>query len=140
VAQLVLREAFVRRLVEHARAGLPNEACALLGGEARTGTVTSLHPARNAAGSPYRFELESADLVRIVHAIEAAGEELVAIFHSHPASPAEPSPMDVREARYDVLQLIAGTASPSEPMQALRAWRLVDDQPTEVRLLIEGRG
>ena len=88
-------------------AELPNEACALLGGAG--GVVTSLHPARNAAASPYRFELDPADLVRVVHAIEAAGEELVAIFHSHPASGPEPSPTDLREARYDVVQLIAGT-------------------------------
>lgn len=112
----------------------------MLGGDAQTGTVTSLHPARNAAGSPYRFELHPVDLVRIVPAIEAAGEELIAIFHSHPATPAEPSPTDLREARYDVVQLIAGTASGSGPMQALRGWRFVDGRATEVPLEIRARG
>ena len=119
---------------------LPNEACALLGGDPATGVVTSLHLARNAAASPYRFELDAADLVRIVHAIEDAGESLVAIFHSHPATRAEPSATDLREARYDVVQLIAGTESSSEPMQSLRAWRFSDGRAEEVPVEVRSRG
>ncbi len=128
---LVLPEELAERLLEHARAELPNEACALLGGAG--GVATSLHPARNAAASPYRFELDPADLVRVVHAIEGAGEELVAIFHSHPASGPEPSPTDLREARYDVVQLIAG-------MGLLRAWRFADGGATEVGLEVRAPG
>jgi proteasome lid subunit RPN8/RPN11 len=128
---LVLPEELARRLLEHAESELPNEACALLGGVG--GVVTSLHPARNAASSPYRFELDSADLVRVVHAIEDAGEELVAIFHSHPSSGPEPSPTDLREARYDVVQLIAGRG-------LLRGWRFAGGGATEVELEVRAPG
>ena len=135
----VLSEELARLLLEHAGAELPNEACALLGGDAASGTVTSLHPARNAAASPYRFDVHRADLVRIVHAIDAAGEDLVAIFHSHPATPPEPSPTDLREARYDVAQLIAGTETPSGPMRGLRAWRFSHGRAVELPLEVRAR-
>jgi proteasome lid subunit RPN8/RPN11 len=123
------------RLLEHARRRHPNESCALLGGNVRTGRVTSLHIARNELASPYRYAVAAEDLVRIVHAIEAAGEDLVAIFHSHPATPPVPSPTDRREARYSVIHLIAGV---SEGTRALEAWRIEPQRTRRVRLAIGG--
>ena len=140
MAALDLPEELARRLLDHALAELPNEACALLGGNAARGDITSLHVTRNAAASPYRFELDPTDLVRVIHAIEAAGEDLVAIFHSHPGSQPEPSPADLREARYDVPYVIAGPVSRSAPARALRAWRFVAGRAVEMPLLIGGRG
>lgn len=122
------------RLAEHARAELPNEACALLGGDAGTGRVSSFHPARNRLASPYRYDVDPDDLVRIVHDIEARGEALVAIFHSHPATAAIPSPSDLREARYQVIHLVAGLAGESAE---IRAWRIVAGGAAEVPLTVE---
>ena len=122
-----------RRLLAHARRELPNEACALLAGDLDAGRVTTAHPARNLLASPYRFEVDPRDLVRIVHAVERRGADLVAIFHSHPAGPAIPSPTDVREARYDVVHLLA---SPSRADGALRAWRIEGGDAVEVPLAI----
>ena len=107
-ARLSLPAELARQLLEHARWGLPNEACALLGGYPDQGQVTTVHLARNRLASPYRYEVDPPDLVRILHAIEAAGEDLVAIFHSHPTSAPAPSPTDRREARYAAIHLISG--------------------------------
>jgi proteasome lid subunit RPN8/RPN11 len=123
-----------RRLLDHARAELPNEACALLGGD-EAGRVTSLHLARNCLASPYRYDVDPEDLVRIVHDIEGRGESLVAIFHSHPGTLAVPSPSDVREARYPVVHLVASLADPDGPV--IRAWRLGAGRAREVPLRVE---
>jgi proteasome lid subunit RPN8/RPN11 len=123
------------QLLDHARAELPNEACALLGGDEDAGQVTSLHLARNRLASPYRYDVEPDDLVRIVHGIDAAGQALVAIFHSHPGTDAKPSPSDVREARYPVVHLIASLAEPDAPV--MRAWRITADRAAEVPLRVE---
>ena len=123
------------RLLEHARREHPNESCALLGGDARTGRVTSLHVARNELASPYRYEVAAEDLVRIVHAIEAAGEDLVAIFHSHPTTAPVPSPSDRREARYAAVHLIEGL---SAGRRTLRAWSLDGSLALPVELAIGG--
>ncbi len=76
-------------LVEHARAEEPNEACGLL--LLRDGVAERYVPGRNAAGSPYRFELEVDPEAWF---LEDEGYEL-AVFHSHLASPPRPSRTDV---------------------------------------------
>ena len=133
-AGLSLPAGIARRLLAQARRELPNESCALLGGDGAVGRVRSAYPARNLLASPYRYEVDPRDLVRIVHAIERDGHDLVAIFHSHPAGPAVPSATDVREAHYRVLHLLA---SPFSDDGALRAWRIEADGGREVPLTID---
>ena len=124
-------------MLAHARAELPNEACGMLGGIAAKGRVTSFHAARNRHASPLRYDVHPEDLVRIMFALESAGEELMAVFHSHTRSPAVPSPTDLREARYDVVHLIATLADPAaDVVSALRAWRLRDGSALEVAVRI----
>jgi proteasome lid subunit RPN8/RPN11 len=76
-------------LADHARAEEPNEACGLI--VLRDGRAERFVPGRNAAASPYRFEL---DVDPEVWFLEDDGYEL-AVFHSHPSSPARPSRTDV---------------------------------------------
>jgi [CysO sulfur-carrier protein]-S-L-cysteine hydrolase len=76
-------------LVDHARSEAPNEACGLL--VMRDGVAHRYVPGRNAAASPYRFEL---DVDPETWFLEDEGYEL-AVFHSHPSSPARPSRTDV---------------------------------------------
>jgi proteasome lid subunit RPN8/RPN11 len=76
-------------LEEHARAEEPNEACGLI--VLRDGSAERFVPGRNAAASPYRFELEVDPEVWF---LEDEGYQL-AVFHSHPSSPARPSRTDV---------------------------------------------
>ncbi len=77
-------------LVAHAEREAPNEACGLV--LLREGRAERYEPGRNAAASPYRFELELAD--PNVWFAEDDGYEL-AVFHSHVAAPARPSRTDV---------------------------------------------
>jgi proteasome lid subunit RPN8/RPN11 len=87
---LVVVPPAVRRLLEaHAREELPNEACGLV--VFKDGVAERFVPGRNAAESPYRFEL---DVDPEVWFLEDDGFEL-AVFHSHPSSPPRPSRTDV---------------------------------------------
>ena len=123
-------------LLAHAQREAPNEACGILAGSLAEGRATAYHPARNADASPYVYTVHPDDLVRIVFAIEDAGQDLVAIFHSHTHTPAEPSPTDRRQAMYpDAVYLVATLVDASAgPMQALRAWRIVDQVAGEIPL------
>jgi proteasome lid subunit RPN8/RPN11 len=124
-----------RQVLAHARAELPNEACGLLSGSLGAATVGAFHPARNVHASPRRFSVHPEDLVRITYAIDGAGEDVVAVFHSHPRSDAVPSPADVREATHpDAYHLIASLAGDAPPGGALRAWRIRGERATEVEL------
>jgi proteasome lid subunit RPN8/RPN11 len=77
-------------LVAHAEREAPNEACGLV--LLREGRAERYEAGRNAAASPYRFELEFDD--PDVWFAEDDGYEL-AVFHSHVSSPARPSRTDV---------------------------------------------
>ena len=112
-------------LEEHARAEQPNEACGLVA--FRDGTAERYLAARNAAASPYRFELETDPQNWF---LEDEGYEL-AVFHSHLSSPPRPSRTDVEniglwEGRpYLILSLGTGE---------LAAWRITDGEIAELSL------
>lgn len=135
---LALPAAVAEQLMGHARAELPNEACGLLSGSLTSGRATAFHPARNVEASPLRYNVHPEDLVRITFAIEGAGQDLVAIFHSHTRSAAVPSATDRRTAMYpDAFYLLASLAdADAPPAQALRAWRIDGGQVLEVPLTI----
>jgi proteasome lid subunit RPN8/RPN11 len=86
---VVVPGAVRRELVEHTREEAPNEACGLI--VLRDGTAQRYIRGRNAAASPYRFELEVDPELWF---LEDDGLEL-AVFHSHLSSPPRPSRTDV---------------------------------------------
>ena len=121
-------------LVAHARDDAPNECCGMIA--ARDGRFTVHHRARNEFESPLRFQIDSADQIRITNEIEARGEQIGAIFHSHPNSEAAPSQTDVNLARWwpGVLWVICSLAS-EQPV--LRAFRIDGSVVEEVELSVE---
>ncbi|HET6819578.1 MAG TPA: M67 family metallopeptidase [Candidatus Limnocylindria bacterium] len=128
---LTLPASIAAALAAHAHRELPNEACGLLAGDPATGRVRTFHSARNEHASPLRFSVDARDLVRITYELEAMGQALLAIFHSHPRSAAKPSATDVREARYpDALHVLSGSQG------ELRAWRIRGGYATEVALSV----
>jgi proteasome lid subunit RPN8/RPN11 len=138
---LVLPREAAEAALAHARSELPNEACGLLSGHRQAngvGRATTFFPARNIEASPTRYNVHPEDLVRIVYAMERAGEDLVAIFHSHTRTAAEPSAIDRRTARYDLpFYLVASlVAAAAPPESALRAWRIMGGHTFEVPLRV----
>ena len=94
-----LREA----IVAHARRELPNEACGLIVGDrpaADGGRALRWVPTRNVLASPYRYEIDPGDLLRVTVESDDAGDTIWGIVHSHVASPARPSPTDLRQSFY----------------------------------------
>jgi [CysO sulfur-carrier protein]-S-L-cysteine hydrolase len=130
--------AVAEAMLAHARAELPNEACGLVSGDLGAGRAAAFHPARNSEASPLRYNVHPDDLVHIVFGIEDAGEDLVAIFHSHVRSPAEPSATDHRTAQYPGVFYVLVTLSDPEarPADAMRAWRIEQGGSREVPLVI----
>ena len=113
------------QLEAHARAEEPNEACGLVA--LRDGTAERYIPARNAAASPYRFELETEPENWF---LEDDGYEL-AVFHSHVSSAPRPSRTDVENIGlwqgrpYLILSLGTGE---------LAAWQITDGEISPLSL------
>ena len=114
---MVIPAAVRSALVEHALAEQPNEACGLV--VLRDGTAERYIAGRNAAASPYRFEL---DVPPDTWFLEDDGYEL-AIFHSHLSSPPRPSRTDVENiGLWGGKPYLIYTVRTDE----LAAWRILD--------------
>ena len=127
-----IARSMVERIVAQARDEAPNECCGMIA--SRDGVAVSVHPARNAAASPLRYEIDGMEQYRIQSAIEDAGLELGAIYHSHTRSAPLPSQTDINLAFYpDALYIIVGVAGEDAEV---RAWRIaggaVEEAPLEV--------
>ena len=136
----------VEAIVAHARAEDPNEACGLIVGSAPAadgGVPLRFERTRNKAASPYRYEIHPDDLLRLTIATDDADEVFWAIVHSHVASPARPSPTDLRESHYPdslyiLVSLDAGQADHTTGEPGIRAWRIVHGGVHEVAVSIDG--
>ncbi|HTG86000.1 MAG TPA: M67 family metallopeptidase [Pyrinomonadaceae bacterium] len=96
-----LRREHLEAMIAHAREAAPAECCGLVGGFSGT-HANSLYRLRNVTAEPeVRYEAAPEDLFTAQRLMRERGEELLAIYHSHPRA-VEPSPSetDVRQAFY----------------------------------------
>jgi proteasome lid subunit RPN8/RPN11 len=101
---LILKRAHMFAMQRHINYEAPLEACGLLGGKDRQ--VELVLPVKNAAQSKVRFIMDPKAQLRAMEQVEAEGMEILAIFHSHPKGPSSPSPTDIEEAAYPVVNII----------------------------------
>ena len=83
-------------LTEHARSGFPLEVCGILGGTGED--VSALFRMTNTDASNEHFTMEPREQFAVVKELRAQGITMLAIYHSHPESPARPSEEDIRMA------------------------------------------
>jgi proteasome lid subunit RPN8/RPN11 len=129
-------------LIAHARAEYPNEMCGLIVGDgpaADGGRALRFEPTRNKAASPYRYEVDPDDLLRLTIATDEADEVIWGIVHSHTHTPAVPSPTDVGlafypESLYLLVSLADDQADDATGQPGVRAWWIVDGHVEEVPL------
>jgi [CysO sulfur-carrier protein]-S-L-cysteine hydrolase len=119
-------------IIAHALEDRPNECCGMVSGS--DGVATEVFRARNALASPFSFDMEPSDQFGIYTTIEDRGEEILAIYHSHTKSPAEPSQSDRNNARSwpDPVWLIVSLADADNPV--LRGWDMRDGKVEEVEI------
>lgn len=122
-------------IVAHARACKPEEACGILAGNhLPTGvrTVKKVFLMENAEHSSTFYLMDSQEQFEVFDQMNQGGLDPVAIFHSHPHSPAYPSGVDLELAFYpDSLYLIVSLAS-EEPIA--RVFSIVDQNIVEAQL------
>ena len=130
---LSLPAAMVEEMVAHARTDAPNEACGIIAG--KDGRATRLYRAINAEASPYRYSVDTKDLLRIHKDADARDEEFLVIYHSHTHTDAYPSPTDVRLAAWPDAHYVLVSLKDEPPV--VRAFRILDGAVTEEPLETE---
>ncbi|MEA2510672.1 MAG: [CysO sulfur-carrier protein]-S-L-cysteine hydrolase [Thermomicrobiales bacterium] len=126
---LTLPKAMREEIVAHARAEAPRECCGVIAG--RDGRPTRLYRLTNLEPGVDRYLIDDEEIYRVYREIEDGGEDLLAIYHSHPVSVAYPSKTDVAFAFWsESFYVICSLEHPDEPV--IRAFRIVDEQIAEV--------
>lgn len=115
------------RMLSHSLACVPEEACGLLGGDFTADSAAVARvvvPVTNVLHSPVRFLMDSQEQFQTFLSFESRSLELVAIYHSHPAGPAHPSPSDLAEFWYPgvVSIILFPTQTGSVPQETV-AWQ-----------------
>ena len=80
----------------HARKGLPEEVCGYLAGTGRI--VTKQFRLTNIDHSHEHFSFDPAEQFQAMREARKLGLQILANYHSHPATPARPSEEDIRLA------------------------------------------
>jgi [CysO sulfur-carrier protein]-S-L-cysteine hydrolase len=137
--RLLIPDNLLEGLIAQALTERPLECCGLLAGvreEAKTednstesvGRVLRRYPLINAAASPREFLSDARAMLDADRDMRANGLELLAVYHSHPTSPAVPSRTDLARHWYaEVVCLIVSLAAAPD----VRGWWLTETEYRE---------
>jgi proteasome lid subunit RPN8/RPN11 len=123
-------------MVAQAVKELPNECCGLLAGQVEPaltdrpgggpiGRVIERFPLANAAGSPVEYSSDPRGMFDACRTMRERGWDILAVYHSHPASDPIPSRTDLdRDFSPDVMNLIISLKN-GEPL--VKGWWLAEN-------------
>jgi proteasome lid subunit RPN8/RPN11 len=136
---LRISQAYVDAIVAHARRDFPDEACGIIAGPEGSDVAARLIPMINADRSPTFFRFDPAEQLALYRELDAAGEEVVVVYHSHTSTEAYPSRTDIAlaaepQAHY-LLVSVAGTGAEDGPVE-VRSYRILDGVVTEEEIEI----
>jgi proteasome lid subunit RPN8/RPN11 len=127
---LAIPEDLHDKIVAHARADHPDEACGVLAGPAGSDRPERFIPMTNAARSPTFYEFDSTEQFQVWREMDERDEEPVVIYHSHTATEAYPSRTDISYANEPGAHYVL--VSTREPTSTeFRSYRILDGQVTE---------
>lgn len=122
------------QMVAHLQACYPLEGCGLLAGN-EAGRVTAVYPIHNILQSPTAYKMNPNQQVEAMLAIEATGQKLLAIYHSHPQGPEWPSPTDISQAFYpEAITVIVSLRQQTAPVA--RAFQIVEQTVVEQKMKV----
>jgi len=111
---LILKEEHLNEIIQHVKDELPNEGCGMLAGKG--GRVFKVYKMTNIDKSSKTFFMEPKEQFEAMNDMSHLKLDMVGIYHSHVASPAYPSPRDVKLAFYpDVYYVIISLENKDYP-------------------------
>ena len=131
---LHIKRPLFQAMITHLQANDPLEACGILAGV--NNQVTHLYAIDNVLASPVAYEMDPQQQLQAMIDLEEHGWEMVAIFHSHPTGPEQPSPTDVAQAYYpECVYIIASLVNQEQPV--VRGFRIENSRYDEVALNVQ---
>ena len=122
-------------IVAHARKGLPHEVCGYL--SENEGKVVAHYELSNIDAAADHFSMKPEEQFAAVKDMRGKGLRLRAVYHSHPETPARPSPEDIRLAHDPEISYVIISLAETEP--AIKSFRIRKGEVTEEQIeIIEG--
>jgi [CysO sulfur-carrier protein]-S-L-cysteine hydrolase len=123
------------KIVAHARADHPDEACGIIAGPAGSDRPDRFIPMLNAERSPTFYRFDSMEQLRVWREMDERDEEPVVIYHSHTATEAYPSRTDISYASEPGAHyVLVSTRDPDET--EFRSFRIADGMVAEEEVRI----
>jgi proteasome lid subunit RPN8/RPN11 len=110
----------------------PNEACGYLAGH--DGTVVKALALTNVDHCPEHFALDPKEQFAALRQSRTEGLAILAVYHTHPASPARPSAEDIRLAYDPAITYVIASLLPDQ--REVRAFRIRAGTVTEEPLVV----
>ena len=131
IDRLILSRDLLDQVLAHCKSVYPNEACGLLSGNGNI--AEKIYEMTNIEKSSVSYMMDPEEQFKAMKEMRKNGHKMVAIYHSHPHSPAYPSPKDISLAFYsDEIYIIIGLTDKDRP--EARAFEIIDGDVIEVQI------
>jgi [CysO sulfur-carrier protein]-S-L-cysteine hydrolase len=123
----------IQQLLHLAQLSPEIEICGLISAD-QNGTPVTCFPITNSAETPHnRFLMHPGQQIAAMKTIRETGQNLFAVYHSHPTTPAYPSSSDLEQHSYpDLLQLIISLNT--KGLLEIRAFRIIEKSVIELSM------
>lgn len=136
MADLRIPNDILNQMLTQAAAEAPVEACGILAG--KDAKIEKFYKMTNADNSSDHFTMDPTEQFAVIKDIRAADLEMLAIYHSHPETPARPSAEDIRMAfTPNVIYVIVSLQDAGAT--AVKGFIINDGNVTEVTVEIIGK-
>ena len=131
---LKLSKALHEEIIAQCRSRYPKEACGILAGD--KGQVVNVYPMRNVEDSPVGYSMDPKEQFAVEKQMRVKGQRMLGIFHSHTATDAYPSSVDVGLAiSPDISYVLVSLKHPQQPV--MKSYRIDGAQVTEEPVGVE---
>ncbi|MFA1550624.1 Mov34/MPN/PAD-1 family protein [Actinomadura chokoriensis] len=127
---LTIERALVEKIIAHARADHPDEACGIVAGPIGSDRPVRYVAMENAERSPTFYRFDSKEQLKVWREMDDRDEEPVVIYHSHTATEAYPSRTDISYASEPNAHYVL-VSTREEGDTEFRSFRIVDGEVTE---------
>lgn len=125
----------INQMMEQVQNAPCKEICGLI--SSHNGLAANCYPVTNADTQPnHRFLMEPKQQIDSLRLMREQNEELYAIYHSHPNTPAMPSAEDLKQAAYPGVLHIIISMSTTGTLQ-MRGFRFKGNSTTSVDIIVE---
>lgn len=122
-----IRKEILDKVKEHAKSSFPIEACGYLA--SKDGVVTDIYKMTNVDDSTEHFSFDPQEQISVYLDSKSKGLKLDGVYHSHPYTPARPSPEDIKLAYDPNISYVIASLAQDEIV--IKSFRIVSGEVTQ---------